>query len=156
MAYALYATWQNFVGSMPGEEMATLRGSTVADVFAQHLRMASSEIDARLAKVYVVPFNATTDTPPTPAQIELLALRLTTESLLDLHGAREQAAAQRAVAERFFASLIDGSAEIPNVTKVDADDSRTPLAYSAGRPAFPGRVNDGVDNVTDTPRGSRW
>lgn len=154
--YGTLEAFRNVLGSTATSALAGLDGSTVTAVWAQHMDDAANDIDARLGRVYVVPFNAITASTPTPGIVSTMCYRLAAASLLIMRGQMDLAAVLREIVKQKLDELADGDGEIPSATKRDAEDGKGGLDYDAGRPVFAGRDNDGVDNDDDTDRMSGW
>lgn len=152
--YATFAAFSARLGTLGGPSLAQFNTNDNAeDIFAAWLEDISNELDALLAKKYVVPFNAINDSTPTPGIVTTMALKLTIARLLQFRGMSDQAASVEAEVKGILDAILDGDASIPGATPVDPAAGKNIVSYSAGKPVFAGRVNDGVDNTSDT---NRW
>lgn len=111
-----------------------------AGVFADVIERAANLVDADLARVYVVPFSAITDTPATPGIVSDLTDYAAAVWLFRMGGAPNSEDA--AAFERQYLALLDdiraGRRAVPGATEVSADSAIVGAVFSSDDAVFSG------------------
>ncbi len=106
---------------------------------------AGTEIDARLAQRYDVPFAQITDSPDTPDIIQLIAKNLVAAELYAwAFPDGNDAKAARARADSMLDKILSGDFAIPDVAPLGGGSGRVIISYDADEPQFSGRDSSDV------------